>query len=288
MKRKTKAAVLFISGQSNAHAHGQLLREADRITQPLHNVFSLDREPNQSFAISDVVWSGFTTAGKNLGESQDHTASFAYFFARLWQSAVDGGARLPDLYIVQMSVGSQGIVNGMWNPDWERVMIPGPLGTVNISLFPWAMQVNRLALKNLQSRGMEPEVIGWHWLGCEQDLWDEVFLRADLRQRYDAFFDSMLESMGGECPTCLYKLYLENFCREHGISCAGNDAINRELLRQCRRHPCMTLVRAVDSPYWDPPHPHLGVFAPDDGHYLAEVQKWYAGRFFNEVYTSCR
>ena len=288
MKQKTKAAVLFISGQSNAHAHGQRLRESERITQPLRNVFSLDREPNQSFGIADVVWSGFTTAGKNLGEIQDHTASLAYYFALLWQNAVNGGESLPDLYIVQMSVGSQGIVNGMWNPDRERVMIPGPLGTVNISLFPWAMQVNRLALTNLEKQGLEPEVIGWHWLGCEQDLWDGAYLRADLRQRYDDFFDAMLASMGGTCPAFLYKLYLENFCREHGIPGEGNDTINRELLRQCGRHPRMTLVRAEDSPYWDPSLPHLGIFAPDDGHYLAGVQKWYAGRFFNEVYSSCK
>ena len=102
-------AVLFISGQSNAHAHGQLLKESDYIVNPLKNVFSLDRDPNQSFVITDVVWSGFTTQGKNLGETQDNTYSFAYFFAKLWQNAIDCGAmNLPDLYIVQVSVGSQG------------------------------------------------------------------------------------------------------------------------------------------------------------------------------------
>ena len=41
---KNKAAVLFISGQSNAHAHIQFLAEEDKIIQPLKNVFSLDRE----------------------------------------------------------------------------------------------------------------------------------------------------------------------------------------------------------------------------------------------------
>ena len=60
---ETKAAVVFVSGQSNAHAHGQFLAPEDRITVPLKNVFSLDRDPNQSFAITDVVWSGYTTAG---------------------------------------------------------------------------------------------------------------------------------------------------------------------------------------------------------------------------------
>ena len=74
---ETKAAVVFVSGQSNAHAHGQFLAPEDRIAVPLKNVFSLDRKENQSFDITDVVWSGYTTAGKNLGESQDHTCCLA-------------------------------------------------------------------------------------------------------------------------------------------------------------------------------------------------------------------
>ena len=137
MRKETNAAVVFISGQSNAHAHGQIMKEEDRIVQQLCNVFSLDRNPNQSFDITDVVWSGFTTEGKNLGEVQDHTYCFAYYLAQLWQNAIDSGKELPDLYIVQISVGSQGIINGMWNPDKEKIMMPGKLGEVDISLFPW-------------------------------------------------------------------------------------------------------------------------------------------------------
>ena len=82
MKRDTKAAVLFINGQSNATAHQQFLSEEDRILTPMKNVFGLDRNPNQSFDITDVTWSGWTSMGKNLGESQDHTASLAYFVAK--------------------------------------------------------------------------------------------------------------------------------------------------------------------------------------------------------------
>ena len=80
-----KKAVVFISGQSNAHAHGQKLTEEQQITEPLRNVFSLDRDPNQNYNLEKVVWSGFTTAGKNLGESQDHTASLGYHLANMWQ-----------------------------------------------------------------------------------------------------------------------------------------------------------------------------------------------------------
>ena len=102
MGADSTAAVLFISGQSNAHAHGRFMAEEDRIVETMKNVFSLDRTPNRSFDITDVVWSGYTTAGKNLGESQDHTYTLASFVAKYWQKSIDEGEKLPDLYIVQI------------------------------------------------------------------------------------------------------------------------------------------------------------------------------------------
>ena len=129
---------------------------------------------------------------------------------------MDQGACLPNLYIVQISIGSQGIVNGMWNPDKEKIMIPGVLGTVNISLFSWALQVNRLALLNLKKQEKNPFVIGWHWIGSEQDIWEGGFDRSDFQERYDYFFDAMLQSIGEPCPTYLYKLYLQKFLSEAG------------------------------------------------------------------------
>ena len=277
---REKAAVLFISGQSNAHAHAQILAEKDRILQPLKNVFSLDRNPNQSFEITDVVWSGFTTAGKNLGETQDHTASFAYHFSKLWQGAIDGGAKLPDLYIVQISIGSQGIVNGMWNRDKEKVMEPGPLDTVNISLFPWAQKVNRLVMENLRKNGKDPYIIGWHWIGSEQDIIDKVYLREDFQERYDYFFDTILTSMGQACPVFIYKVNCKRYSNRRELPADAVDLVNQALKKQLVRLPSAQMVDAAQCPLWDPSKEHDGIYAADDGHYLPETQKWFAETFF--------
>lgn len=282
-----KAAVLFISGQSNAHAHAQFLPEQDRITTPLKNVFALDRDPNQSFAITDVVWSGFTTQGKNLGETQDHTASFAYFFAKQWQSAIDGGAKLPDLYIVQISIGSQGILNGMWNRDKEKVMQPGTLDTVNISLFPWAQQVNRLAMENLRRNGKNPVVIGWHWIGSEQDMQNQTYLQEDFQQRYDFFFDAILASIGQACPVFLYKINCKRFAARRELPLEKVDSVNQELQRQVARLPDAQMVDAAQCPLWDPEKEHNGIYAADDAHYLAQTQEWFAQTFYAQV-MRCR
>lgn len=280
---KDNAAVLFISGQSNAHAHGQKLDESMYITEPLKNVYALDRNPNQSFDITDVVWSGFTSAGKNLGETQDYTGSFAYYFAKNWQNAIDLGAPLPDLYIVQISVGAQGIVNGMWNPDKEKVLVPGNLDVIDISLYPLALRVNELAMSNLKRNGKKPVVIGWHWIGSEQDIRPGGFDRADFQKRYDDFFDAMLRSIGEPCPLYVYKLYLERYCTKKGMPLNGLQAVNQMLYRQCRRHDNGVFVELERSPLWDASQVHRGVFAEDDAHYLAKVQKWFADDFFEAV-----
>jgi len=283
MIKDNKVAVVFINGQSNAHAHRQYLKEEEYITMPLKNVFSLDRNPNQSFDITDVVWSGFTTAGKNLGETQDNTASMAYYLAKLWQNAIDNGANLPDLYIVQISIGSQGIVNGMWNRDKEKVITPGPLKTVDISLFPLALNINRLVLDNLKKAGKTPVVIGWHWIGSEQEAGNRAYEQEGIHERYNYFFDSMMNSMGKKVPLYLYKLYTEKRCAQLGLPEEATKAINELLLSQSRRFTDVTVVKAENCPLWDANHPNLGIFAEDNVHYLAGVHKWYAETFFEKI-----
>ena len=280
---KANAAVIFISGQSNAHAHGQFLAPEDRVTVPMKNVFSLDRNPNQSFDITDVIWSGYTTAGKNLGECQDHTCCLAYYFAKRWQAAIDAGDALPDLYIVQISIGSQGIINGMWNRDKEKIMSTGVLGKIDISLFPWAQQVQHLAMENLRNSGKNPVILGWHWIGSEHEVWNDAFDRADLQERYDFFFDRMLASMGQHCPLWLYKINAEHFCSTHDIKPYASCNINKALWWQAQRHTDVHMVRPDHSPWWDEKEPLRGIYAPDDAHYLPKVQQWFADTFYQYI-----
>ena len=278
-----QAAVLFISGQSNAHAHAQAMAPEDRILQPLRNVFALDRKENQSFDIKDVVWSGFTTEGKNLGETQDHTYTLASFLAKRWQKAIDEGCKLPDLYIVQISIGSQGIINGMWNPDKEKVLKPGKLGEADIALYALAQHIYPLVMQNLQSSGKEPEVIGWHWLGSEQEVWNETYLREDMKERYNAFFDGMMKAIGVPCPLYLYLLDLQSFCRRCQIPIKAVEMINEALALQSTRFEKVTMIELDQCPYWDPEDAQKGIYAPDGGHYLAKTQEWFAARFWEEI-----
>lgn len=283
MKKDTKAAVLFISGQSNATAHQQFLAEEDRVYEPMKNVFSLDRDPNQSLDIEDVVWSGWTSGGKNLGESQDHTASLAYFVAKKWQAAIDAGKDLPDLYIVQLSIGSQGIINGMWNRDKEPIIKPGILGEADISLLPLALHIQPLALESLRKSGKNPEVIGWHWLGCEQEVWHEAYHRDDFKERYDYHFDVMRNSMGGDIPIYLYKIVVRGGLERFNLPLEAEDIINEEIVRQAERLGA-ALIDVRESPYWDASdNLYYGVLASDRAHYVPKVQEWFADKFLEGI-----
>lgn len=277
--KKCDAAYLFINGQSNAHGHGQNMSQEDYIRTPLKNVFALDRTPNQSYDIDDVVWSGFTTAGKNLGETQDNTYSFAYYFAKMWQAAIEQGVQLPDLYIVQISIGAQGIINGMWNKHKEKILISGVLGEANISLYDFASRIHSLVLKDMRKRFDNPAIIGWHWIGSEQDTLPLEYDYSDFLELYDDFFDNMLGLANTNCPAYLYKLV----CFHHERFAKGIEMINNTFNRECKRHENFTLVETDKSPIWDGDAENSGVFDIDNVHYLPKAQRWFAENFFHAI-----
>ncbi len=273
------AAVIFIEGQSNAHAHGRFLIEKDRIKEPLKNVFSLDRAENQSFEITDVTWTGFKTFGNNLGETQDNTASMAYYLAKMWQNAIDNGIKLPNLYIVQISIGGQGIVNGMWNPKRPEKLHPGQLCEVDISLYPLALKINSLVMQNLKRQFKNPVVLGLHWIGSESDSCKDTVNKEGIEELYDSFFEGLLNSIGAP-PLYLYKLV---FGEIEVADQSGKDIINSLFLRQIKRYNNAFLVETDKIEDYNKEKPDRGIFARDNIHYLEKVHKWFAQSFFEEI-----
>ena len=168
---KNKAAVFILLGQSNAVGHGVPMKECDKITTPLLNVFGLNREPNQSFETKELIWSGYTSHGTNLAEEQDNTYSVVNCLAARWQALADAGKDIPDLHIVQIAIGAEGVTAGYkWHPDRAPVLIPGKLGKVDISLFPFSMHVFSMLDESLKKLGKDYEIIGIHWRGGENDV----------------------------------------------------------------------------------------------------------------------
>lgn len=189
-----KAAVFILLGQSNAVGHGIPMEKKDIINTPLKNVFGLSRKENQSFDNKELVWSGYTSFDMNLAEEQDNTYSIVNCLATLWQKHIDEGnkANLPDLYIIQIAIGAQGVTDGyMWCPNREKKLIPGKLGTVDISLFPFCEHIFGLLDDSFAKMDMGYEIIGLHWRGGENDITaTEEYLSKYLKNIYTKLVDS--------------------------------------------------------------------------------------------------
>lgn len=247
--QETDAPVLFVFGQSNAHGNGARLPEAEKITEPLANVFGLHRRYNQAYGLKDVVWSGFVTEGMNLGETQDHTYCLAESFAKIWQKKTDEGWKLPPLYIVQISIGAMGIAeherNG-WNMWWRNrtpVMIPGEGGVANISLYPLAIEIMTLVMKNLKNSGKTPRILGLHWnqWETEADTGGDSIVKAE--ENYRELFEKLVRSEEDYHMTDL-----------------------------------------TESPYWKPERQDKGIFQEDMVHYSGQVQRYFAELMAEEIF----
>ncbi len=277
-----KAAVFILLGQSNAVGHGIPMEEKDIIKTPFSNVFGLSREHNQSFESTRLVWSGYTSFGMNLGEEQDNTYSVANCLASLWQGHIDGGNRyeLPDLYILQIAIGAQGVTQGyMWHPDREKKLIRGKLGVVDISLFPFCEHIFGLLEESFAKRGTEYEIIGLHWRGGENDVSaSSEELSRQLEGIYTKMFDAFARKLG-DCPIVLHRLvcpdrmmaldpsgqYLKNMQYINGVF---------ESLQQKNEH--ISLFDATDAPQYDPDIYGNGLFIEDAVHFTPQVNRWVA------------
>ena len=282
---KNKAAVFILLGQSNAVGDSTPMTEEDKITKPMKNVFGLHRNPNQTFDSESLVWSGYMSSGMNLAEEQDHTYSLANCLADLWQNEIDNGNKnLPDLYIIQIAIGAQGITNGyMWNPEYEKTLIPGKLGEVKISLFSFTQHILSMLSDSLKDCGITDVKYALHWRGGENDTsvtQEELCL--SLKNTYNQLFDMFYNSIGQKVPLTLHKhlcfdrctqLFPENMWQEKR---ARLHYINQVFEELCEENKNIEIFDASKAPHYIPDVPGNGIFIDDWVHYNSETNYWVA------------
>lgn len=284
---KRKAAVFIILGQSNAVGHGVPMREEDRITDPLSNVFGLRRSDNQGFWTDRLYFSGYTSGGMNLGETQDHTYSVPNQLARVWQDAIDGGRyALPDLYIIQIAIGAQGVTKPyMWHPDREMRMKPGKLGEVDISLFPFTCHVFSLLESSFAAMGVDYEIIGLHWRGGEEDTGKRVEVLSEmLTPIYRRILDAFSRQLG-DPPIVLHRIAARD--RMFDMDASGERYrsmayINGVFDELAADYPNVSVFDVCRAPQYHPDVRGNGLFIGDAVHFTPEVNRWVAEEILRE------
>lgn len=277
----SKAAVFILLGQSNATGHAVPMAEEDRIKTPLRHVFGLTRKENQTLHAKKLFWSGWTGAGTNLAESQDDTWSIATCLALAWEKAIAAGSALPDLYVVHVAVGAEGML-GMWHPDRPEKLLPGPLGTVDISLCPYTEHVLSLLPESLAERGLTPDYVGIHWRGGEEDSGKRVGeLRGVLPELYRRMFISFDRALGATPPLTLYTMcHVERSLAMHpeGFGPESMAYINSLFSEIRDRRGNVELFDIRTAPFWVPDVPTHGIWLEDCIHATPELNRWIAGR----------
>ena len=289
MEMKKKCALFILLGQSNAAGHGVPMKEEDIVASPMKNVFGLSREKNQTFDSTALSWQGYTTAGMNLAEECDNSYSVANCLAKRWQAAIDGGSALPDLYIIHIAIGAQGVTgNYMWNPDRPKTITPGKLGTVDISLFPFTEHILSLVNESFDRMGKEYEVMGLHWRGGENDTTVPVpMLREVLEKIYIRIFDAFEKHIGAY-PLILHKIVCPD--RTLDLDPTGEKLksmyyIDEVFESLAAHYPDASIFDATRAPQFIKDVRGNGIFIGDCVQYKPEVNDWVAKQILLDYAT---
>ncbi|MDW7658785.1 MAG: hypothetical protein SCM11_16575, partial [Bacillota bacterium] len=193
---------------------------------------------------------------------------------------------------IQISIGAQGLhdtkgeKNNMWNPYRAVKLIPGSLGTVDISLFPFSLHILKLAMDNLRRSRQNPVVIGLHWsAGNDSGLAQDK--RDDLDSLYHVLFAGFREAIGQVCTIYLEKLLHRNRLKDLGLPEEGMHFENALYRKMADHDERIQIISAEDSPYWQDGTVTNGIFVDDHVHYTAEMQIWFAEYHFRRIVRNC-
>ena len=290
MMSSEKSEVFILFGQSQAVGHAIPMDEKDRIKTPLKNVYGLDREYNQSFNTDRLVWSGYRSAGMNLGEEQDDTYSLANCLAAQWQKKIDEGEKLPDLYIVHIAIGAEGVTEKylpdggvekyMWNPLYEKTLIPGKLGKVKIALYPFALHILSLIRESFAEAGKAYEIMDLYWRGGENDMETPCeILRDRLKATYERMFSGFYEALGGRVPLTLNRILNGEAMMKldpSGEYKKSMDFINSTFDALSEENGNISVFDCSKAPFYRENVSANGLFIDDLVHYTPETNQWNA------------
>ncbi len=287
MRKDNEAVVFILLGQSNAVGHELPMEEQDKIKNPLGNVFGLKRTLNQSYDNTELVWDHYISSEMNLAEEQDDTYSIVNCLAYRWQQAIDSGILLPDLYIVQIAIGAQGVTsNYMWHPDREPKLIPGKLEDVDISLHSFTKHILSLVNKHMEGANKRVHYL-MHWRGGEEDMCvAKNQLDNDLQDIYERIFKDYAEALKTDIDIVLHRIICDTramYLDPSGEHLNSLKYINQVFEDLSEKHEHISVFDPRNHPDYLYEKEHCGVFLDDDVHFTREVNDWIASGIITDM-----
>ncbi|MEJ7139329.1 FG-GAP repeat domain-containing protein [Amphibiibacter pelophylacis] len=293
------AAVLIVLGQSNAEGWTTSLSPSEIAARSnLANVHGLPRGANLKVNAQSITWAPYSVSDSNLGDNYNGGASIhlAGEFAQRWQQAINNGQKLPDLYVVHIAWGGQGFGPGTGTDNrWSPSRNPADVQ----SLYPLARRTLALAAQNLIGQGKRVRVIGLHWNQWETDNqagW--MNSAADAQNGFAAQLNGIASALGeADFPIYLYRprstIYSRRF---YGGNLTKFNYIAQGLTQLASSGGKFRLLDAADAvsatgarlfnPSGAATGERYGIFQDDTVHYTPDVQRWFARKQWDLVFTS--
>ncbi|MEJ7139331.1 FG-GAP repeat domain-containing protein [Amphibiibacter pelophylacis] len=292
------AAVLILLGQSNAEGVKTSLSAAEVAARSnLANVHGLSRAANLKVNAQSVTWSPYSVKDSNLGNNSSGgaTVNVAGEFALRWQQAINDGQKLPDLYVVNISWSGQGFGPGTTGYDrWSPSRNPADVQ----SLYPLARRTLALAASNLLRQDKRVRVIGLHWNQWEaENVAGWMNSAADVQDAFAAELNGIASALGdADFPIYLYRPRSTSLSRNYyGGNPAKYNAIVQGLTQLASSGGKFRLLDAADAvsttgarlfnPSSAATGERYGIFL-DTLHYTPEVQRWFARKQWDLMFTS--
>ena len=285
------APIYLDAGQSNAEAWGSTLAVGDQINTPLTNVFVLTNA-NQDYSRTDVTWTGYTSGNAMIGDNPTaQRPTTAYYIAKEWQRRINAGEALPNLYILHVAHGSQGIHPSLGGAGmWSYLRSD----TATDSYYHMTRHLLSLAIRNLQTAGKNVRFLGCNWNQWESEIAFTQEAADEATGSFRAIINGFSDAVGTDIPFTFWvpRSFSYNFP-------ARFVSVRDQILALQASNPGQfSLMDAGDHPdflksAYDAALPTyiasgasaaapFGIFHNDNVHYLAKIHEWAAGKYIDK------
>jgi hypothetical protein len=153
-------------------------------------------------------------------------------------------------------------------------------------MYPLATHVLKLFNKYMKENELEPDFVGIHWRGGEQETWQHTSnLEGRLKNDYIKIFTGLREAIGYEAPIVLHRMPFVQVMKNADPSGKCLDSmnyINNLFYELSNELPQTSVFDVRKAPFYDENAWDCNIFRWDLIHYLGKTNDWVAKEILKE------